>query len=165
MSVKNAWRFHWKSIQIRQTKQGGTKSEKMERQGEQKWSQGHQKWSKGHQKWAKRVPKVAQSEPEGAKRVTKGNHNQHKIDIKEKVAKSMRKRYTRTNLFDAILGCIFMKNRWKKLRKNQCRNNREKWWNIDAKTERTNKMFRKMGLWKNVFFERDECVKNIWFTE
>ena len=80
----------------------------MERQGGQKWYQVHQKLTKGHQKWAKRDPKVAQSVPEGAKRVTKGSQIQRKIDIKEKVAKSMRKRYARTNMFGAILGSIFM---------------------------------------------------------
>ena len=77
---------------------GGTKNEKIERQGHHKWAQGHQKWAKGHQKWAKREPKGAQSEPKGAKREPKGAKRepkvspiQHKINIKDKVAKRSRK--------------------------------------------------------------------------
>ena len=86
--------FHWKIQKISKMTPWDPKSEKIARQGEQKWSQGHQKWAKGHQKWAKREPKGAKSDPNGTKRQTrgakrepKGDQNASKSRCSEKVAK------------------------------------------------------------------------------
>ena len=71
---------------------GSTKSEKIERQGRQKWPWVRQKWAKWRQKLAKSEPKGTQSEPKGAKREPKVSPIQHKNNIKDKVAKKMKKR-------------------------------------------------------------------------
>ena len=75
-----AYDFLQKYRQIWGTTPGGTKNEKIERQGHQKWAHGHPKWAKGHQKWAKREPKgtkrdpkVSQREPKVTQRVAKGS--------------------------------------------------------------------------------------------
>ena len=70
---------------------GGTENEKIDRQGEQKWPQGHQKWSKGHQKWAQRELKGAKRAPKVSQMDQNGDQNQHKINIKDRVAKKMKK--------------------------------------------------------------------------
>ena len=117
---------------------GGTKNEKIERQGHQKWAQGHQKWAKGHQKWAKREPKGAKSEPKGAKREPKGAKRepkvspiQHKINIKDKVAKRSRKGSQNGNRIEWNLGGFLVHFRWKVDEKIDVKIYTEKVMNID----------------------------------
>ena len=69
------------------------------------------KGTKSEPKGAKSEPKGSQSEPKGAKRDQNGDQIQHKINIKDKVAKRSRKRPSATTSFGAILGAFFMKNR------------------------------------------------------
>ena len=96
---------------------GGTKSEKIERQGHQKWAQGHQKWAKGHQKWAKwepkgakREPKGAKSEPKGAKSEPKGDQNASKNQPLEKVGFMIVNGCLRVEFLGVILGAFSIKN-------------------------------------------------------
>ena len=63
---------------------GGTKNEKIERQDRQKWAQG----TKSEPKGTKSEPKVSKREPKVSKREPKVSQIQHKINIKDKVAKS-----------------------------------------------------------------------------
>ena len=120
-------RFHRKYSKKWKMTPGGPKSEKIEPQGEQKWAQGHQKWAKGSQKWAKREPKGAKSEPKGskrepkwAKREPKVSQIQHKINIKNKDSKKVRKRTPTPDFCQTIPGAIFhqksMKKSMRKLR-------------------------------------------------
>ena len=89
----------------------GTKSEPRDTKSEPK---GTQREPKG----AKSEPGGAKSEPTGAKREPKMNQIPHKINIKERVSKSMVFSSLRLMLLEArpsiprtILGAIFMKNR------------------------------------------------------
>ena len=69
------------------------------------------KGTKSEPKGAKSEPKGSQSEPKGAKRDQNGDQIQHKINIKEKVAKSEQNGHPPHVLFGAVLGAFFMKNR------------------------------------------------------
>ena len=64
---------------MRKSSDRGTKSEP---KGTKKWAQGRQKRAKGHQQLAKREPKWAKKEP-------KVSQHLHKIDMTEKVLKSI----------------------------------------------------------------------------
>ena len=128
-------------------KPGGTKSEKIERQGEQKWGQGHQKWAKGHQKWAKRELKGAKSEPKGAKRQPRGPKREpkvsqratkmhQKVDLRKRSRKWW-KNCHRGKMKWEVFGAIFhqksmnksmrksMPKKWWKLTKHRCENGTE----------------------------------------
>ena len=74
----STYNFHRKYKNIWKNTTGDCKIEKIERQGEQKWSQGRQKWAKGHQKLAKREPKGTKREPKGARREPKGAQREPK---------------------------------------------------------------------------------------
>ena len=93
---------------------GGTKSEKIERQGEQKWPQGHQKWAQGHQKWAKGHQKLYKSEPKSAKREPKVDQNPSKDRCWEDIAKSMQTEGTQQRFLGGIWDQISIKNVLKK---------------------------------------------------
>ena len=97
------------------------------------WPQGHQKWAKGYQKWAQREPKGAKRAPKVSQMDQNGDQNQHKINIKDRVAKKMKKGGARGKFLDAIWGPFSIKNRWT----NQCGNRYRKSngisWKIDAK--------------------------------
>ena len=82
----------------------GTKSEPRDTKSEPK---GTQREPKG----AKSEPAGAKSEPTGAKREPKVSQIQHKINIKDKVAKKVRKRASARLSFDLILVSFFIKNR------------------------------------------------------
>ena len=69
------------------------------------------KGTKSEPKGAKSEPKGSQSEPKGAKRDQNGDQIQHKINIKEKVSKSMVFWSSPPLSFGSILGAFFMKNR------------------------------------------------------
>ena len=89
----------------------GTKSEPRDTKSEPK---GTQREPKG----AKSEPAGAESEPTGAKRAPKVSQIRHKINIKDKVSKKVRKRSPRKDEMGArpsiprtILGAFFMKKR------------------------------------------------------
>ena len=69
------------------------------------------KGTKSEPKGAKSEPKGSQSEPEGAKRDQNGDQIQHKINIKDKVAKSEQNGLPHHVLFGAVLGAFVIKNR------------------------------------------------------
>ena len=69
------------------------------------------KGTKSEPKGAKSEPKGSQSEPKGAKRDQNGDQNQHKINIKMRVAKRSRKRPSATISFGAIWEPFSIKNR------------------------------------------------------
>ena len=69
------------------------------------------KGTKSEPKGAKSEPKGSQSEPKGAKRDQNGDQIQHKINIKDKVAKREPKWPHHLMLFWWILGAISIKNR------------------------------------------------------
>ena len=138
----------------------------------EKWSQGPPKmWklstrvSKSEPRSTKREPKASQMEPKGSQRQPKGSQRepkvsqiQHKINIKEQVAKNERKRSHRTSVFGSLLGATFMKNRWTNRCKNRYRTSHVNWWNFDAKIKPDLDTFRRRRSWKNVFFGKGECA-------
>ena len=69
------------------------------------------KGTKSEPKGAKSEPKGSQSEPKGAKRDQNGDQIQHKINIKDRVAKKMKKGGARGKFLDAIWGPFSIKNR------------------------------------------------------
>ena len=68
------------------------------------------KGTKSEPKGAKSEPKGSQSEPKGAKRDQNGDQIQHKINIKGRVAKRMRKGCEKEGPREDFLGAILVQN-------------------------------------------------------
>ena len=86
---------------------GDPKSEKIERQVSKSYPKGTKREPKG----AKSEPKGSQSEPKGAKRDQNGDQIQHKINIKDKVAKREQKGSPHQDEMDDFWEPFSIKNR------------------------------------------------------
>ena len=93
---------------------GYSKSEKIEpwvSKSEGKGTKSEPRDTKSQPKGIQREPKGAKSYPTGAKREPKVSQIQHKINIKERVSKSMVFSSLRLMLFASVLGAFFIKKR------------------------------------------------------